>query len=67
MGVRWPEVVSNTRLWEGTVENPLILQIRMRKWQRIGHAVTKRDDFTGGGIGLEFGGSMQMRRNMELG
>ena len=68
MGVRWPKVIRNTRLWEGNGENPLILQIRLRKWHCIGRSVTKGDDFTGGrGIGLDFGGSRQMRRNMELG
>ena len=48
MGIRLPKVISNTRLWEVTGENPQMLRIRMRKWQWVGHAVTKRDDFTGG-------------------
>jgi hypothetical protein len=46
MGVRWPKVISNTRLWEDTGENPLILQIRIMKWQWVGHAVTKGDVLT---------------------
>jgi len=67
MGIRWPKVISNTRLWEGTGETPLILQIRMKKWQWFGHAETKGNDFAGeGGIGLEYGGSRQMRQNIEL-
>jgi len=49
MGIRWPKVIRNTRLWEGNGENPLILQIRLRKWQCIGHAVTMGDDFITGG------------------
>jgi hypothetical protein len=33
MGVRRSEIISNTELWEAAREGPIILQIRMTKWQ----------------------------------
>jgi len=39
MGLKWRKIISNTELWEGTGEEPVILQIRMRKWRWIGHTL----------------------------
>ena len=33
MSIRWSEIIINTGLWEAAREEPIILQIRMRKWQ----------------------------------
>jgi hypothetical protein len=47
MGIRWPEVITNTELWEATgEEKPTILQIKMRKWRWIGHTLKKADKST---------------------
>jgi hypothetical protein len=34
MRIRWSEIISNTELWEAASEEPIILQIKMTKWQR---------------------------------
>lgn len=41
MEIRWPKKISNTKLWKATGEKPIILQIRMRNWQGIGHTLSK--------------------------
>jgi hypothetical protein len=41
VGIRWPKIIRNTLLWENTGEKPLILQIIMRKWRRIGHTLSE--------------------------
>jgi len=33
MRIRWSEIISNTELWEAASDEPIILQIRMTKWQ----------------------------------
>jgi len=33
MSIRWSEIIINTGLWEAAREEPIILQIRMTKWQ----------------------------------
>jgi hypothetical protein len=33
MRIGWSEIISNTELWEAAREEPIILQIRMTKWQ----------------------------------
>jgi hypothetical protein len=47
MDTCWPKARSNTELWQATVQKPVILQIRMRKWRRIGHTLRKGDESTG--------------------
>ena len=42
--VHWPEVISNTELWERTRQTPVKDDIRMRKWRWIGHTLRKPDD-----------------------
>jgi hypothetical protein len=39
MGLKWRKIISNTELWEGTGEEPVKLQITMRKWRWIGHTL----------------------------
>lgn len=33
MSIRWSEMIINTELWEAARKEPIILQIRMTKWQ----------------------------------
>ena len=42
--MHWPEVISNTELWERTRQTPVKDDIRMRKWRWIGHTLRKPDD-----------------------
>ena len=42
--MHWPEVISNTELWERTHQTPVKDDIRMRKWRWIGHTLRKPDD-----------------------
>lgn len=39
LGLKWRKIISYTELWEGTGEEPVIIQIRMRKWRWIGHTL----------------------------
>ena len=44
MGIRWPEIISNTELREATEETPIILRIRIGKWRWSGHTLRKGDE-----------------------
>ena len=46
MGIRWPKITINTGLWEATGEKPVIILMRMRKWQWIGHTLRNWDEST---------------------
>ena len=37
LGIRWPDRISNTDLWERAGQEPLAKQILQRKWGWIGH------------------------------
>jgi hypothetical protein len=40
MGIRWPKIIiSNTLLRETAKETPIILEIRVRKWQWISYTL----------------------------
>lgn len=45
-GTRWPDVISNAELLGDAEENPVILQIKIRKWQWIGHILMKEGEST---------------------
>lgn len=37
----WPNIISNSELWNRTNETPITVQIRKRKWKWIGHTLRK--------------------------
>ena len=39
--IRWPDVISNTDLWDKTGQSPIEVEIRKRKWGWIGHTLRK--------------------------
>ena len=41
LGIRWPDRISNTDLWERAGQEPLAKQILQRKWGWIGHTLKK--------------------------
>ena len=41
VGVRWPEIISNERLWDLTCQMPVEHEIRQRWWRGIGHTLHK--------------------------
>ena len=41
LGIRWPDRISNTDLWERAGQEPLAKQILQRKWGWIGHTLRK--------------------------
>ena len=43
MGIRWPKIKSNTKLWKATGQKPLIVRIRTRKLRLVSHNMRKRD------------------------
>ena len=44
MGIRWSKIISSTKLWEATGEEPVILLMRMSKRQWIGHTLRNEDE-----------------------
>jgi hypothetical protein len=46
MDKKWPQIISNTELWNDTGEKPTILRIRIRKWKWIGQPLSKAVEST---------------------
>ena len=44
MGVRWPDTISNQSLLERTGQEPIMTNIRKRKWKWIGHTLRREQD-----------------------
>jgi hypothetical protein len=42
----WPQTISNEHLWKMAREKPIIIQIKDRKWQWIGHTLRKDSQAT---------------------
>ena len=40
-GIFWPEVITNINLWTQTGQEPMLKQIRRRRWKWIGHTLRK--------------------------
>ena len=40
-GVFWPEIITNVNLWALTNQEPMLRQIRRRRWKWIGHTLRK--------------------------
>ena len=41
VGIWWPEIISNERLWVSTCQMPEEHEIRQRGWRWIGHSLRK--------------------------
>jgi hypothetical protein len=39
----WPNIISNKELWKATGQEDINLEIRNRKFRRIGHTLRKKD------------------------
>jgi len=46
MDKRWPQIISNTELWNDNAEKPSILRITIRKWKWIGQPLSKTVEST---------------------
>ena len=44
LNIRWPEVISNEELWEGTQQIRIEESIMRRKWKWIGHTLRKPEN-----------------------
>jgi hypothetical protein len=40
----WPEVISNEELWRRTEETEISMQIKMQKWNWIGHTLREGNE-----------------------
>ncbi|VDP62834.1 unnamed protein product [Schistosoma curassoni] len=41
LNIRWPDIISNSHLWERTNKVPAEEEIRNRRWKKIGHTLSK--------------------------
>ncbi|GFR65704.1 hypothetical protein ElyMa_000209600 [Elysia marginata] len=41
ISIHWPEIISNTDLWERKQQQPTEVEIRRRKWRWIWHTLRK--------------------------
>jgi len=44
LNMYWPEVISNEELWRRTEETEVSTQIKIRKWNWIGHTLRKGNE-----------------------
>ena len=44
LGVRWYDRLRNEELWRGTAQEPIVQQIKKRKWRWLGHTLRKAAD-----------------------
>ena len=44
LGIWWPEIISDERLWQRTCQMPVEQDIRQRRWRWIGHTLRKPVD-----------------------
>ena len=44
LGVRWYDRLRNEELWRGTAQEPIVQQIKKRKWRWLGHTLRKATD-----------------------
>ena len=44
LGVRWNDRLRNEELWRSTVQEPIVQQIKRRKWRWLGHTLRKSAD-----------------------
>jgi hypothetical protein len=43
-GFKWPDIISNQLLLETTKMDPIIINIKKRKWKWIGHPLRREQD-----------------------
>ncbi|VDO69503.1 unnamed protein product [Schistosoma margrebowiei] len=73
--IHWPDIISNSLLWERTYQLPAEEEIRKRRWKWIGHALRKssncitRQDLTWNPEGRRKRGKSKntLRREIERG
>ena len=46
LDIHWPDRISNKELWKKTDQEPVLVQLRRRKWNWLGHALRKNGDST---------------------
>lgn len=46
LNIRWPEKITNKKLWQRTKQQPIENTIRTRKWKWIGHTLRKNNKNT---------------------
>ena len=44
LGVRWYDKLRNEELWRSTAQEPIVQQIKRRKWRWLGHTLRKPED-----------------------
>ena len=44
--IHWPEIISNTALWERTKQAPIKEDITLRKWKWVGHTLRRPNSIT---------------------
>jgi len=44
LNIHWPHRIANKELWKKTSEQPVLEQLRRRKWNWIGHTLRRSDD-----------------------
>ena len=44
LGVRWYDKLRNEELWRSTAQEPIVQQIKRRKWRWLGHMLRKLAD-----------------------
>jgi len=44
LNIHWPDRITNKELWKKTNEEPVLDQLRRRKWNWIGHTLRRSDD-----------------------
>ncbi|VDO64413.1 unnamed protein product, partial [Schistosoma curassoni] len=45
LNINWPDTISNSLLWERTNQPPAEVEIRKRRWKRIGHTLCKSSNY----------------------
>ena len=44
LNIQWPDRITNQELWKKTNEEPVLDQLRRRKWNWIGHTLRRSDN-----------------------
>lgn len=41
LGITWSDTISNVDVWKRTKQQPMVISIRTRRWNWIGHTLSK--------------------------
>ena len=44
LDIHWPDRISNKELWKNTDQEPVLVRLRRRKWNWLGHTLRKSGD-----------------------